>query len=213
MLHDLPVMLKVRDRRCLIVGGGSVAVRRAGALLKAGARVAVVAPQIDPELAGLPMDVHTRAYQPSDLDDAMLVVIATDNPQVNAQVAADARQRGVLVNRADDPDQGDLTIPAHAQHGPITLAVHTGGISAGAAAEIRRGLSAALDPDWPRLLEVVAPYRDRIQQSTPDREARRKLLAQLSDPQAMTLLKTQGPEALRQHCERLLPPTDIRENA
>jgi siroheme synthase-like protein len=205
-MSDLPVMLKVRGRRCLIVGGGGVARRRAGALLEAGAFVTVVAPQIDPELAQLPIHVEVRTYRGDDLDEVMLVIVATDNETVNQQVSADARARGVLVNRADDPDEGDITIPAHTRHGPITLAVHTGGISASASAEIRRRLTEALDPDWATLLQLVAPYRARIQQSTPDRERRRTLLASLTNDTAMALLKQTGPQAVVNYCERLLEP-------
>lgn len=198
-----PVMLKVQGRRCVIVGGGRVALRRAASLLECQARVTVIAPQIAPELRSLAVTCVERAYQAGDLANALLVVVATNDPAVNAQVAADAAAAGVLVNRSDDPEAGDLSIPAHAHHGPITLAVTTGGISATAAAQIRRELSQALDPAWEQLLAIAAPYRDLIQQRMPAGSQRVARLSKLCDSEAMALLKVHGSEAFGRYCEQL----------
>ena len=198
-MNDLPVMLRVRGRRCVIVGGGAVAVRRAGALSEAGAAVTVIAPRID---ARMPAEVEqvTRPYQADDLADALLVVIATDDRAVNEQVAADAARLKVLTNRADAPDDGDLSVPAHAHHGPVTIAVHTGGISAAAGAVIRRQLSEALGEDWPRLLATAAPFLERMQRSVSDRATREAALRQLTDEHAMAVLRSGGVAALDAHC-------------
>ena len=203
-MADLPLMLRVRGRRCVVIGGGEVAQRRVTALLEAGADVTVVAPQVRAELAAMDVHVETRPYRAGDCRGAVLVIVATDDPAVNRTAAEDARAHGVLINRADDPDAGDVTIPAHAHHGPITLAVHTGGSSAAAAAAIRRELSAALDAHWPVLLETVGSYRRVIQDRQRDPQRRRALLRELTGPQAMATLKQDGPEALRRFCDRLV---------
>lgn len=208
-MPDLPVMLKVEGTRCVIVGGGAVARRRAEALLAAGAEVVVIAPHPDAALAAMGLTLLERPYQAGDLAGARLVVIATDDEAVNAVAAREAAERGVLVNRADAPDAGDFTVPAHAHHGPLTLAVHTGGVSASAAAAIRRQLSEALDPDWPRLLELVAPYRPAIQARMTDPAERQDRLRKLTDARAMNILKAQGPDALRRHCESLASAPDV----
>ncbi|MFW6060327.1 MAG: precorrin-2 dehydrogenase/sirohydrochlorin ferrochelatase family protein [Phycisphaeraceae bacterium] len=203
-MANFPVMLKLTGRRCVIVGGGGVAHRRAAALLEAGAAVTVIAPAVEDKLAALPVSIERRAYRRGDLDGARLVVIATDDPAVNRRVAEDAAAAGVLVNRTDDPDAGDVAVPAHGRHGAVTIAVDTAGISAAAAATIRRQLSEKLDPDWPRLLEAVAPYREQVRQRIADRAERQVRLRRLTDEQAMNILKAQGTEALRRHCEALL---------
>ena len=206
-MSDFPVMLNLRGRRCVVVGGGPVAARRAAALQEAGAAVTVVAPDVYEGVQRPGVEVRRRAYETGDLEGAFLVVIATDDGAVNERVARDARAAGLLVNRADDPGKSDFTVPAHARHGAITLAVHTGGVSASAAAAIRRELSRALDADWARLLEVAGPYRGQIQARYADAPARRRdRLRRLTDAEAMGILKRQGPEALRHHCERLLAP-------
>jgi precorrin-2 dehydrogenase len=199
-------MLTVRGRRCVIVGGGPVALRRARSLIEAGAQVAVVAPGVEPALSALPIERIQRPYRHADLDGAWLVIIASDDPQVNEEAARDAREAGVLVNRADDPDRGDFTVPAHAHHGPVTLAVHTGGASASASAAIRRELSDALDPDWPRLIEQAARFRSIIQERFADPDERRRRLLQLADPQALALLKDRGEAALLDYYKALTEP-------
>ncbi|MFA9479066.1 bifunctional precorrin-2 dehydrogenase/sirohydrochlorin ferrochelatase [Phycisphaerales bacterium AB-hyl4] len=205
MPSHLPIMLKLSGRRCVIVGGGPVALRRAQAMLDCDADVTVIAPQIDDALAALPdLIVHQRPYEPGDLADAVLVVVATDDPAVNDRVARDADERGVLVNRADDPAAGDVAIPAHAHHGPITLAVYTAGRSASAAATIRRSLSDQLDPDWPRLLEAVGLYREQIQARVADPAERHARLRRLTDADAMAILKAQGVDALHARCRAIV---------
>ena len=192
-------MLNVRGRRAVVVGGGPVAVRRAGALVHCGAAVTVIAPEIDPAMAEKPVDVVRRGYEPADLQGVFVVVIATNDRAVNARVAADARERGVLVNRADEPAAGDFVVPAHRHRGPITVAVSTDGISAAAARELVEQCVAAIDDDWRALLEAVEPLRVEVQRDVADDQRRQELLRRLADDQAMALLRERGAEALRAH--------------
>ncbi|MCE9590884.1 MAG: bifunctional precorrin-2 dehydrogenase/sirohydrochlorin ferrochelatase [Planctomycetes bacterium] len=203
-MPDLPVMLRISGRRCVVIGGGRVARRRAAALLDAGGDVTVIAPTIDPDLVSLKVKLEQRPYRNGDLAGAVLVVVATDDPAVNRLAADEARRVGVLVNRADDPESGDISIPAHAHHGPITLAVHTSGGSATASALIRRQMSDALDPDWPRLIELVSPYRSKVQAGFKDTAQRTARLARLADADALAVLKRDGTQALLARCEDLL---------
>lgn len=130
----LPVLLHLSDRPCLVVGGGPVAARRTRALLDAGARVTVVAPDLDPaleELAGAgSVRVERREFRSEDLEAGprpALVVTATGDSEVDRAVGDAAAARGVLVNRADDAASGDLSFPAVVRRGPVTVAVGSGG--------------------------------------------------------------------------------------
>ena len=206
----LPVMLRVEGRRCVVVGGGPSACRRSQALLDAGAKVTVVAPRIDPAaasaLSARGAVMVARAYERGDLQGAFLVVVATDDDAVNQAVAVEAVASGVLVNRADAPDEGDFAVPAHCRQGPITLAVYAGGIAPAAAAAIRTELAGALDPAWPATLEAVAPYRAAIIARFPEPAERRRRRRALAAPQAMGLFKARGKDALIRRCEELLDP-------
>ena len=122
-----PLMLDLTGRRAVVVGGGPVALRRAQALLAAGAQVHVVAPQVDPALAGLPVTISRRRYRDGDLAGAWLVHAATDDPAVNGAVAADAERLRLWCVRADDAARSPAWTPAVTRHGDITVAVTAGG--------------------------------------------------------------------------------------
>lgn len=197
-------MLKLDGLRCVIIGGGAVAVRRARSLVGAGGKVTVVAPRMDPRLTQMPVDCVRRAYARGDLAGARVVVIATNDAEVNNAAAEEARQVGALVNRADDPEAGNFTVPAQGRRGPVTIAVDTGGISAAAAAAIRDELVEALDADWPRLLTLVEPYRSRIKAGCADARVRRRFLQRLTDSAIMVILKEQGSDAVVAACQRIV---------
>ena len=125
-----PVALDLAGRLVVVVGGGTVATRRAKALIDAGADVHVVAPSVTGELAGLAasgtVTLHPRAYAPGDLAGAWLVHAATDDAGVNAEVAADAEALRIWCVRADDASASSARTPAVARSGEITVAVTSG---------------------------------------------------------------------------------------
>ena len=122
-----PLMLDLTGRRVVVVGGGPVALRRAQALLAAGAQVHVIAPRVDPALAGQPVTVSRRRHRDGDLAGAWLAHAATDDPAVNAAVAADAERERIWCVRADDAARSRAWTPAVARHGDLTVAVTAGG--------------------------------------------------------------------------------------
>ena len=204
----IPVMLDVLGRRCVIVGGGGVALRRARSLLDAGAEVIVVAPDVDPgllalEQQGQAITIHQRGFEPRDMDQAFLAVIATDVDRVNTGADWAARERGVLINRADVGEQSNITFMATHRQGPLTLAVHTGGASANAAKQIRDALVDHLDPDWQTLLQYAQDSRDSFLNIV-DPAQRRKALLSMVNETAMNTLKAKGADALRAYYADLM---------
>lgn len=193
----LPVMLDVTGRRCVVVGGGAVGARRARALSEAGARVVMIALQVHPSARLAGVQVNERAFEPEDLDHALLVVAATDVPEINDMISDAAMERGVLVNRADDATRGNLTFMTSHRDGPLTLAVHTGGASASTALRIRELLVEQLDPDWAGLLTHALGARRQVQQQVHDPAKRAELLRRLCDEQAMSAYKSGGESALK----------------
>src|SRR5215472_8494701 len=122
-----PLMLNLTGRPVVVVGGGRVALRRVQGLLAAGALVHVIAPQVDPALAGLEVTVSRREYRDGDLAGAWLAHAATGDPVVNARVAADAQRLRIWCVRADDAAASAAWTPAVARDGEITVAVTAGG--------------------------------------------------------------------------------------
>ena len=125
-----------------------MASRKAGKLLQAGAEVVVVSPEVHPALSGTDVDIQDRAYKYGDLEGANLVFAATDSREVNAAVAREAKERGVPVNVADRPSEGDFAVPSTLRRGGLQVAVSTGGASPTLARRIRNELEEAFGPEW-----------------------------------------------------------------
>jgi siroheme synthase-like protein len=160
-----PVNLILDGRRCLVVGGGSVARRKAEGLAACGAEVTVVAPEVDEDLAGAVLAVERRAYRRGEARHYRLVIAATDDPAVNRAVSEDAEAAGVWVNVADDPERCTFTLPSVFRRGPIAVAVSTGGHSPALAAWIRRRLEEELGQEYVVLLELLSEERASIRAS------------------------------------------------
>ena len=137
MTFGYPVFLDVGGIEALVVGGGSVALRKAQALADAGAQVTVVAPDLVDGLEAVATVVHRRQYDRGEAARYQLVITATDDASVNAAVAEDAKAARVWVNSADDPDNCSFILPAVARRGAVTVAVSTGGASPALASRLR----------------------------------------------------------------------------
>ena len=140
MAFDYPIMLDLTGVPVLVVGGGRVALRKIEGLVKGGADVTVVAPSVADAIHDLDVRVVVRRYEVGDLDEVRLVITATDDAAVNAAVAADATNRRIWVNSADDPANCTFTLPAVARDGAVTVAVGTGGSSPALASHLRSEL-------------------------------------------------------------------------
>ena len=158
-----PVNLVLDGRRCLVVGGGKIALRKVEGLLACGGRVTVVAPRITPELRAL-ADVMTeeRPWRPDDLDGMWLAIAATDDPAVNGAVYAEGQRRGVWVNGADDPANCSFTLPSVVRRGDLQVTVSTGGRSPALASWLRRRLEGEIGPEYAVLLDLLATERDGL---------------------------------------------------
>ncbi len=173
-----PVNLVVAGRRCLVVGGGRVAVTKVNGLLDAGALVTVVAPDVDPRLdarageAGAhpgtgsegSLTIERRGYRRGEAADYRLVVAATGEPAVNQQVYDDGEAAGVWVNSADDPDRCSAILPARVRQGRLTVTVSTGGHSPAVASWLRGRLAEELGPEYDQLIGLLAQARNEVQE-------------------------------------------------
>ena len=130
-----------------------MASRKVGKLLQAGAEVVVISPEVLPELAGMDVEIRHRTYEYGDLEDANLAFTATGSRKVNAAVAREAKERGVLINVADRPAEGDFAVPSTLRRGGLQVAVSTGGASPTLARRIRGELEDAFGPEWAGVVE------------------------------------------------------------
>lgn len=152
-----PIFLDLQDQPCLVVGGGLIALRKVEGLLEAGARVRVVAPEILPMPEGI--ESIARVFEPSDLEGMRLVIAATDDRNVNAAVAQQARARGLFVNAVDDPIECSFILPALVRRGDLVLAISTGGQSPILARRIKEQLEAHFGPEYAELTALLGRLR------------------------------------------------------
>jgi precorrin-2 dehydrogenase/sirohydrochlorin ferrochelatase len=162
-----PVNLIVENRRCLVVGGGTVAARKVEGLLACGARVHVVAPQVGDEIRSWAPGVtwEERPYRTGETAGYWLVVSATDSTEVNRAVFEDGEAAGVWVNAADDPDNCSFTLPAVLRRGALTVTVSTGGRSPALASWLRDQLDARLGSEYETLLDLLSEAREALRAS------------------------------------------------
>jgi precorrin-2 dehydrogenase / sirohydrochlorin ferrochelatase len=165
-LRYYPLNLDLRGRRVVIVGGGAVAARKARRLLSAGAELTVVAPGVDDLLASLAagegVRILRREYRAGDLEGALLAFAATDDPAVNHAVAAEARERGILVDVVAAPRQGDFTTPALLERGDLVITVSTAGGSPALSRRIMKQLDSQFGPEYAEAVALLGAVREKI---------------------------------------------------
>lgn len=166
LVPHLPLNIDVRGMRVLVAGGGPVASRKIHSLLGAGAIVSVVTPECIPEISRLAADgtitLIEGPYQARHLAHTFLVVAATSDSHTNREIAAEARQRGILVNVTDAPESGNCTFPALLRRRDLEISISTNGKCPGFAAVIRDILADTISEEYGIILETLAAEREKL---------------------------------------------------
>jgi siroheme synthase-like protein len=161
-----PIFLNIRGKRCVVVGGGPVALRKVKALLEHEANVEVISPELCPELSQLAksraIQVLQKNYNGGDLQGAFIAIAATDDGEINNKVAEEARAKGVLVNVVDDSEHSDFIVPSQLRRGDITIAVSTAGKSPALARKIRTRLEKDFGTEYASLALLVDEVRSEL---------------------------------------------------
>lgn len=199
-----PININIQGRRCLMVGGGGVALRKIKGLLEAGAGVHVVSPKILDEIKRLPVKVFERAFRESDVDSAALVIAATDDADVNARVAAAAQLLNVPVNVADQPGLCSFFMPAVVRRGPLVISVSTSGASPAMAKIIRKQLEEEYSDIYGDFIEIVGSFRERIIASVPDQRKRAELFEEIAADRMLSMMLVNGEQALKGTIEKMI---------
>ena len=160
-----PVGLALEGRSCLVVGGGRIAARKAAGLVKAGAKVHVIAPEVTDEMTALASVVHRRAFEPGDCVGYRLVVSATGDEKVDTAVSADAEAAGAWINACDRPALCSVILPAVLRRDPITVAVSTGGASPSLAGWLRDRIAEVVTERHAEVARLLADERAAVQQA------------------------------------------------
>ncbi|EZH83245.1 sirohydrochlorin ferrochelatase [Ectopseudomonas composti] len=174
-MQFLPLFHKLQGRLVLVIGGGEVALRKARLLSDAGAVLRVVAPEIRSELQELagPGGNFLRGYASSDLQGVALVIAATDDVPLNAQISAEAQALGIPVNVVDAPALCSVIFPAIVDRSPLIVAVSSGGDAPVLARLIRAKIETWIPATYGQLANLGKRFRERVKQLFPDVQQRR----------------------------------------
>jgi len=175
-LDYLPLCFKVKKRSCLIIGGGTIAYRKAVLLNKAGAIINVVAPKISAKLAELAEHsggvLTRREYQSDDLHGHIFIIGATDIEPVNERVAHDANLLGLLVNIVDSPDLCNVIFPALIDRTPLLISVSSSGSAPVLARAIRSQIESSVAANIGELGDFIAERRSAVRVALDNSESR-----------------------------------------
>lgn len=172
-MDRFPIFLNLKERHCLVVGGGNVAARKVNKLLQAGAQVTVIAPQLGTELQfalteGLQQLAYAaRAFQDTDINEYDLIITATNDTNVNAHIATLAQARHIPVNVVDAPQLGSFILPSIVDRSPVVVAISTGGASPVLARQLRTQLECVLPAGCGELAAITEAYRNTVKQHLP----------------------------------------------
>jgi precorrin-2 dehydrogenase/sirohydrochlorin ferrochelatase len=193
-----PVFINIKSKKAVIIGGGITAERKAVSLLKAGARVTVVSPELTEKLCNLEKEkiirhIH-RKYRKNDIKDAFIVVAATDSTDINTRVSRDA---GGLVNVVDVPSLCNFIAPSVINRGALTIAISTGGASPALAKTIRKELEKQYGAEITMYLKFLNGIRIRALATIPDQSTREKFLKGLASERMLQMLRTKGVQEVK----------------
>ena len=182
-----PVFLKIKDRACLVVGGGSVAERKGMTLIDYGASVTIVSPELTGGLEKLVEQgqvVHIkRNYRQGDLDGFFIVVAATSDPEVNGKIYLEAEDSGILINSVDDPENCSFFVPSSIRRGDFQVSISTSGKAPYFAKKVRKFLENMFYNDLDKDLEELSRIRlEIIEESGDDARLKEKKFEQVLKP-------------------------------
>jgi precorrin-2 dehydrogenase / sirohydrochlorin ferrochelatase len=197
-----PIYVNIEDKDCIVIGGGDVGERKVLRLLDCGARVTVVSEILTPALQVLRDERRIRSihasYEPGQVEDAFLVIGATDQDAVNERIAADCRQKGVMVNIVDDPDRCDFILPSLCEQGDLSIAISTGGKSPALAKKIRRELERTYGPEYALLLNIMGDLRGIVKAAGRPSDDNRNLFENLLQSPILEAIRHEQWERVRQ---------------
>ncbi len=203
-----PVHLNIKNRNCLVVGGGGVGTRKVENLLKCDARVTVVSPKISSKLQDLsksePLTLKRRPYRSADLAGMFLVIGATNDENLNRQISRDAEARNTLCNIADRPEVCNFILPSIVRRDDLVITISTSGRSPALAKKLRKTLERQFGAEYADLLRLMGAIRIKLLSEAHEPEAHKPLFEQLINSDLIDLIRDAKTEEINSLLSRVL---------
>jgi len=182
---NLPIFIKLQTQHCLVVGGGIVAVRKIKQLLAAGAKVFVVAPDICDELNKIieseEINYIKENYTQKYMEGKKIVVAATNDKQLNTEIANHAKTKGILVNIVDNPEAGNFILPSIIDRSPIVIAVSTSGVAPVLTKLLSTRIETIVPFNYGKLATLISQFRLSVKEKIPNRRDQRRFWENVLD--------------------------------
>jgi len=195
-----PVNLDIQNRKCLVVGGGSVGTRKVMTLVECGAVVTVVSSDVAEELLELAekkmIELKKRPYESSDIDGMFLVIGATDNEELNWQINKDAEHQNKLCNIADRPEACNFVLPSIVNRGNLVIAISTSGKSPAFAKKMRQDLEKEFGEEYDEFLQLMGAIRKKALSKKHEPEAHKHLFEQLINRGLVDMVRNHDEERI-----------------
>ena len=203
-----PIYLDIKNRNCLVVGGGAVGTRKVNTLLECGARVNVVSPEPTEQLTKLAsagaITLMRRAYRSADLNGTFLVIGATDDEHLNQQISSDAALSNTLCNIADRPEACNFILPSIVQRGDLVITISTSGKSPALAKQLRQKLETQFGQEYAEFLVLMGAIRNKLLSQAHEPEAHKTLFNQLIDSDLIQLIQAGKTEEINSLLKKIL---------
>ena len=212
-----PINLNIAGQLCVVIGGGTVSTRKITSLLLCDARVRVISPEVSPEIKQLidknNLEWVPRGFMTGDLQEAILAFALTDNPEVQHQIATEAKKLGIPINIADNPEACTFQIPATIRQGELLITISTGGGSPALAATIRKELELRYGSEYGELVKLLTEIRQLTVGQGSSQEQHKLLFTKIIQTNILSLLQKKEWQLLHEQLNKILPPeinaTDI----
>ena len=212
----LPIFLNIRNRPCLVVGGGDVAERKVGLLLDAGGQVTVVSPELCENLQELAdlgnIQFRQKSFQPADLEGMVIIIAATDDRKVNEEISRLANARSIPVNVVDNPDLCSFIMPSMIDRSPVQIAISTGGSSPVLARTLRAKLETMIPSAYGRMGALLEEYRDRAKQVFTSVEERRRFWERVLSGPVIEMMMAGQDDRARKHLEQAFSDAEMSKS-
>ncbi|MBI4733275.1 MAG: bifunctional precorrin-2 dehydrogenase/sirohydrochlorin ferrochelatase [Rubrobacteridae bacterium] len=188
-----PMYVDIEGAKCVVVGGGDVASRKVGSLIECDAAVLVVSPKITPEIEHWEREgrvgVERREYKRGDIEGAMLVIVATDDAELNKQVYQEALDKRIQVNVVDAPDICTFIVPSVVRRGDLIISISTSGSCPALAKTIRKELQERFGDEYKEFCNILRQFRAELADRYERQEDRAEALRRLIDSDVVELIK------------------------
>ena len=196
------INVKLNNKNCLVVGAGNVSERKVKGLLESGANITVISPEFTEGILSLKehpkLKLVAGEFQEDDLEGMFLVIIATNNKNLNSKIAALCNEKNILTNAADNPEMSSFFVPSVVRRGDLSIAVSTGGKSPALASKISSELLNRFDEKYEKYIYILGEVRDWAKAEVKDSLKRKEILTKLPEIDIDELIKLYDDDLIRE---------------